>query len=61
MNYANKFRGFGLGLVNVAYEVNGCQLGLVNACDRMHGVQFGLINLICESKLPIMVLANASF
>ena len=61
VNYANKFKGFGLGLVNVAYEVSGCQFGLVNACDKMHGVQFGLINLICESKLPIMVLANASF
>ena len=47
--------------VNVAYDVTGCQLGLVNACDHMHGVQFGLINMICGSKLPIMVIANAWF
>ena len=46
---------------NVSYEFTGYQLGLVNACDRMHGVQIGLINLICESKLPAMVIANASF
>ena len=61
VNYSDKYRGCGIGLVNVAYEVTGLQLGLVNACDRLHGVQFGLVNLICESKLPIMVLANASF
>ena len=61
VNYSDKFRGFGCGLVNVAYEVHGLQLGLVNACDRLHGVQFGLVNLICESRLPIMVLANAWF
>ncbi|MGN0833829.1 MAG: hypothetical protein ACI4RD_09320 [Kiritimatiellia bacterium] len=61
VNYADIFRGFGCGLVNVAYEVTGFQLGLVNACDRMHGVQFGLLNLICNSKLPIMVVANAAF
>ena len=47
--------------VNVAYDVTGCQLGLINACDRMHGVQIGLLNLINESKLPVMVIANAAF
>ena len=61
VNYSEKFRGFGCGFVNVAYEVTGLQLGVVNACDRMQGVQLGLVNLICESKLPIMVLANANF
>ena len=61
VNYSDRFTGFGLGLVNVAYEVTGYQFGLINACDDMYGVQFGLINLICNSKLPIMVLANASF
>lgn len=61
VNYAQKFQGLSLGLVNVSYEVTGCQFGVFNACDRMKGVQFGLINMICESKLPIMVIANASF
>ena len=61
VNYADSFNGFACGLVNVAYDVTGCQLGLVNACDHMHGVQFGLINMICGSKLPIMVIANAWF
>ena len=61
VNYSQTFTGFSCGLVNVAYGMTGFQLGLVNACDRMHGVQFGLINMITESKLPIMVLANAAF
>lgn len=61
VNYSAKFRGLGCGFVNVAYEVTGVQLGVFNACDRLHGVQFGLINMICESRLPIMVLANAQF
>lgn len=61
VNYSEKFRGCSIGLVNVAYEATGCQLGLVNACDDLHGVQVGLVNLICKSKLPIMVIANASF
>ena len=61
VNYSDSFKGFGCGLVNVAYDVTGCQLGLVNACDRMHGVQIGLVNMICESKLPIMTIMNASF
>ena len=59
--YAQTFTGFACGLVNVAYDVTGCQLGLINACDRMHGVQIGLLNLINESKLPVMVIANAAF
>ena len=61
VNYSGAFRGFGFGLINVAYEARGCQLGLINACDTMHGVQLGLINLICNSRLPIMVLVNAWF
>ena len=61
VNYADTFNGLACGLVNVAYDVTGCQIGLFNACDHMHGVQFGLVNLICGSKLPIMVLANAWF
>ena len=61
VNYADSFNGFACGLVNVAYDVRGCQLGVFNACDRMHGVQIGLVNMICGSKLPIMVIANAWF
>lgn len=61
VNYGEKFKGFQCGLINATYEVTGYQLGVVNACDRMHGVQIGLINLICESRLPIMVIANAWF
>ena len=61
VNYSEKFSGFALSPVNVSYEVEGCQIGVVNACDRLHGVQIGVVNLITESKLPIMVLANASF
>lgn len=61
VNYADSARGFSCGFVNVAYDYTGCQLGVVNACDHMHGVQIGFINLICGSKLPIMVVANAWF
>ena len=61
MNHSDKFRGCGIGLINTAYDARGCQIGLVNACDRMHGVQIGLLNLINESKLPVMVIANAAF
>lgn len=61
VNYSAKFRGLSCGLFNVAYEVTGVQLGVFNACDRLHGIQFGLVNMICESRLPIMVLANAQF
>ena len=61
VNYAEKTCGFSCAPINVAYEATGCQLGVVNACDRIHGVQIGLVNMICESKLPIMVLMNASF
>ena len=61
VNYSDRLMGFGLGFVNVAYEVTGYQLGVVNACDDLHGFQFGLVNLVCNSKLPIMVVANASF
>jgi len=61
VNYSEKMKGFACGLINVSYEMTGYQLGLVNACDQMHGVQIGLLNLICESKLPIMLIANASF
>lgn len=61
VNYADTFRGLELGLINTAYDMTGAQVGLVNACDRMHGVQIGLLNMICESKLPLMVIMNASF
>ena len=61
VNYADSFDGFACGFVNVAYDVKGCQLGVFNACDHMHGVQIGLVNMICGSKLPIMVIANAWF
>ena len=61
VNYGERYTGFQIGFVNATYDMTGFQLGVFNACDHMHGVQFGLINLICESKLPIMVLANASF
>ena len=61
VNYSDKLTGFSLGVVNVAYEVTGYQLGVVNACDDLHGFQLGLLNLVCNSKLPIMVIANASF
>ena len=61
VNYADSFSGLACGLVNVAYDVTGCQIGVFNACDHMHGVQFGLVNMICGSKLPIMVIANAWF
>ena len=61
VNHADKLHGFNCGLINVAYDCTGCQVGVFNACDHMHGVQFGLVNLICESKLPVMVLCNAWF
>lgn len=61
VNYATKFTGFACGVVNAAYDVTGYQLGLFNACEHLRGVQIGLVNMITTSKLPIMVIANASF
>ncbi len=61
INDTERLKGFACGLFNLSYEVTGCQLGLINACDRMKGVQIGFLNLICESPVPIMPLANASF
>jgi len=61
VNYSRKFCGFACGFVNVSYEMTGYQLGVFNACDYLHGVQIGLVNIVCESKLPIMTIANASF
>lgn len=61
VNYGERHRGFQCGLVNATYDMTGCQIGLFNACDHMHGVQIGLLNLICESRVPLMVLMNAWF
>ena len=61
VNYATTFTGFQLGVVNVATDATGFQLGLVNGVESMNGVQIGVVNLIAESKLPVMVIANASF
>ena len=61
VNYATSFTGFQLGVVNVAEDATGFQLGLVNGAEKMHGLQIGAVNLIAESKLPVMVIANASF
>lgn len=55
------FKGFSCGAVNYATSFTGFQLGLVNGAEKMHGVQIGAVNLIAESKLPVMVIANASF
>lgn len=61
INHATRADGLQFGFMNFAYEASGLQLGVINACDYMRGVQIGLVNLICESQLPMMVIANASF
>jgi len=61
INYAARLCGCQIGGINLADEATGCQIGLVNATDDMRGVQIGFINLICDSRLPIMVIANAKF
>lgn len=61
LNASLRFTGFQLGAFNMADDVTGFQLGVVNAAQRLYGLQVGLLNLVCESSLPIMVLANASF
>ena len=61
LNDSLRFTGFQLGAFNMADDVTGFQLGVVNAAQRLYGLQVGLLNLVCESSLPIMVLANASF
>lgn len=61
VNYGERYTGCQIGFVNATYDMTGFQLGVFNACDHMHGVQIGLANLICESRLPLMVLMNAWF
>lgn len=61
LNASLNFTGFQLGVFNLADDLTGFQLGVVNATQRLNGLQVGLLNLICESKLPIMVIANAGF
>ena len=61
VNYSLRFTGCQIGAVNTADSFAGCQIGVVNAVQRMRGVQIGVVNMICESPLPIMVIANASF
>ena len=61
INHTATMRGCQIGLFNTAYQATGYQLGIFNACDTMHGVQFGLVNIIADSKLPFMLIANASF
>lgn len=61
LNASLNFTGFQLGVFNLADDLTGFQLGVVNATQRLNGLQIGLLNLVCESKLPIMVIANAGF
>lgn len=61
LNASLNFTGFQLGVFNLADDLTGFQLGVVNATQRLSGLQVGLLNLVCESKLPIMVIANAGF
>lgn len=61
LNVSLNFTGFQLGVFNQANDMTGFQLGVVNAAQRLSGLQVGLLNLVCESALPVMVLANAGF
>ena len=61
VNYAGSASAVQIGAFNCAYEAKGLQIGFLNACDRLYGVQIGAFNIIANSKLPIMVIANASF
>jgi hypothetical protein len=61
LNYCDGVKGFQLGVINVADRANGLQIGAINAVNEMSGLQIGFINMICESALPLMVIANASF
>ena len=61
LNASLRYTGFQLGVFNFADDLTGFQLGVINATQRLSGLQIGVLNLVCESKLPIMVIANAGF
>ncbi|HOX21923.1 MAG TPA: hypothetical protein PLL10_00550 [Elusimicrobiales bacterium] len=60
VNLTKDMKGVQLGFVNVADKFSGFQFALVNYTKVMEkGLQIGLVNVIKNSKLPIMVVANA--
>lgn len=61
-NIGKNMKGAQVGFVNYAEKLNGLQLGFINYTEVMStGLQIGLVNIIRNSKLPIMVIANARF
>lgn len=58
---SRSMRGVQFGFVNVCDDMGGMQVGLVNYTRLMRGLQIGLVNIITESKLPVMIVANARF
>jgi len=61
MSFARRVNGLQLGMFNLADDLSGLQIGLVNAAERVYGLQIGGINMIVNSRVPIMVIANAMF
>ena len=60
VNLTKDMKGVQLGFVNVADKFSGFQFALVNYTKVMEkGLQLGLVNIIKNSKLPVMVVANA--
>jgi hypothetical protein len=49
------------GFFNIAKSVSGLQLGFLNMTENMNGIQIGFLNFIKDSKLPVMIIANARF
>ncbi|MDR2251877.1 MAG: hypothetical protein LBD98_03525 [Endomicrobium sp.] len=53
--------GFQWGFFNMAKSVSGLQLGVLNMTENMNGIQIEFLNVIKDSKLPVMIIANARF
>lgn len=53
--------GLQMGLFNISKSISGVQIGFLNMTESMNGIQIGLLNYIKESKVPVMIIANAKF
>ena len=60
-NEARSFRGFQVGLINIADFGYGLQLGLINRCESLYGFQVGGVNVIRDSELAFLPILNIGF
>jgi hypothetical protein len=53
VNYADRFKGAQVGIINVGGDSEGAQIGLVNVGGTIKGAQIGLVNVSDDVYAPI--------